>query len=56
MLEHDATHHPGTRDLPTSPGHPFDQRLDQILETHGFHAFVEGGLISKRGHRLTVDA
>jgi len=31
-----------TRDLPASPGHPFYQRLNQILETHGFDSFVEG--------------
>lgn len=30
-----------TRDLPRSPGHPFYQRLNQILEAHGFDAFVE---------------
>jgi transposase len=31
-----------TSDLPASPGHPFYQRLNQILESHGFDAFVEG--------------
>jgi transposase len=31
-----------TRDLPTSPGHPFYQRLNQILDAHGFDGFVEG--------------
>jgi len=30
-----------TRDLPTSPGHPFYQRLNRILEEHGFDSFVE---------------
>ena len=29
-------------DLPTSPGHPFYQRLNQVLEAQGFDAFVEG--------------
>ncbi len=31
-----------TSDLPKSPGHPFYQRLNQILDAHGFDAFVEG--------------
>ena len=31
-----------TSDLPTSPGHPFYQRLNRILESHGFDGFVEG--------------
>ena len=31
-----------TRDLPASPGHPFYQRLNRILDGHGFDAFVEG--------------
>jgi len=31
-----------TSDLPASPGHPFYQRLNQILEAHGFDTFVEG--------------
>jgi transposase len=31
-----------TSDLPASPGHPFYQRLNQILESHGFDSFVEG--------------
>src|SRR6266851_5565168 len=30
-----------TRDLPTSPGHPFYQRLNRILDGQGFDAFVE---------------
>jgi transposase len=30
-----------TRDLPASPGHPFYQRLNRILDGHGFDAFVE---------------
>jgi transposase len=30
-----------TRELPRSPGHPFYQRLNQILEAHGFDSFVE---------------
>jgi hypothetical protein len=31
-----------TRDLPISPGHPFYQRLNRILDSCGFDAFVEG--------------
>ena len=31
-----------TCDLPASPGHPFYQRLNQFLESHGFDAFVDG--------------
>ena len=31
-----------TSDLPTSPGHPFYERLNLILESHGFDRFVEG--------------
>jgi len=31
-----------TRDLPASPGHPFYQRLNRILDGQGFDAFVEG--------------
>src|SRR5713101_2868882 len=31
-----------TSDLPASPGHPFYQRLNQILEARGFDSFVEG--------------
>ncbi len=30
-----------TRDLPVSPGHPFYQRLNRILDGHGFDEFVE---------------
>jgi transposase len=30
-----------TSDLPASPGHPFYQRLNQILEAYGFDSFVE---------------
>jgi len=30
-----------TSDLPSSPGHPFYRCLNQILEEHGFDAFVE---------------
>jgi transposase len=30
-----------TNDLPRTGGHSFYQRLNQILETHGFDAFVE---------------
>lgn len=30
-----------TAELPTSPGHPFYQRLNAVLETAGFDAFVE---------------
>ena len=28
-------------DLPTSAGHPFFERLNQVLEEAGFDAFVE---------------
>ena len=31
-----------TADLPTSAGHPFFERLNQVLEEAGFDAFVEG--------------
>jgi transposase len=31
-----------TSDLPKSPGHPFYQRLNLILESQGFDTFVEG--------------
>src|SRR5262245_29980838 len=31
-----------TADLPRSPGHPFYDRLNQLLEEHGFDSFVEG--------------
>ena len=30
-----------TNDLPRTGGHPFYQRLNQVLDTHGFDAFVE---------------
>ena len=30
-----------TSDLPTSAGHPFYQRLNLLLDSHGFDAFVE---------------
>jgi transposase len=30
-----------TNDLPVTGGHPFYQRLNQVLDTHGFDAFVE---------------
>jgi transposase len=30
-----------TADLPQGPGHPFYQRLNQLLAKHGFDAFVE---------------
>ena len=30
-----------TADLPQTPGHPFYQRLNQILDTHGFDPMVE---------------
>jgi transposase len=29
-------------DLPTSPGHPFYERVNAILDAHGFDRFVEG--------------
>ena len=28
-------------ELPTTGGHPFYQRLHQVLDAHGFEAFVE---------------
>ncbi len=28
-------------ELPTTGGHPFYQRLNQVLDAHGFDAFVE---------------
>jgi transposase len=31
-----------TSDLPASPGHPFYERVNAILEAHGFDRFVEG--------------
>ena len=31
-----------TQKLPRSPGHPFFERLNQVLEKAGFDAFVEG--------------
>ena len=31
-----------TSDLPRSAGHPFYERLNQILEAAGFDAYVEG--------------
>jgi len=31
----------GTRDLPKSPGHPFYQRLNQVLAANSFDGFVE---------------
>ena len=31
-----------TQKLPRSPGHPFYERLNQVLEKAGFDAFVEG--------------
>ena len=31
-----------TADLPTNAGHPFYERLNQVLEEAGFDAFVEG--------------
>jgi transposase len=30
-----------TNELPATGGHPFYQRLNQVLDTHGFDAFVE---------------
>jgi transposase len=30
-----------TNELPVTGGHPFYQRLNQVLDTHGFDAFVE---------------
>jgi hypothetical protein len=29
-------------ELPVTGGHPFYQRLNQVLDTHQFDAFVEG--------------
>jgi transposase len=31
-----------TTELPATGGHPFYQRLNQVLDTHGFDDFVEG--------------
>jgi hypothetical protein len=31
-----------TQDLPRSAAHPFDARLNQILDQHDFDGFVEG--------------
>ena len=31
-----------TKDLPTTPGHPFYEELNTVLRAHGFDAFVEG--------------
>ena len=31
-----------TTDIPETPGHPFYRRLNQLLATHDFDAFVEG--------------
>ena len=31
-----------TEKLPRSPGHPFYERLNRVLEKAGFDAFVEG--------------
>ena len=31
-----------TQDLPRSAAHPFDTRLNQILDTHDFDGYVEG--------------
>ncbi len=31
-----------TTDIPETPGHPFYRRLNQLLATHEFDAFVEG--------------
>jgi transposase len=31
-----------TSDLPTSPGHPFDTRLNALLDAHDFDRFAEG--------------
>ena len=30
-----------TNDLPRTGGHPFYQRLNQLLDAHGFDDFVE---------------
>jgi transposase len=41
----DRAHTPGlwiaTNELPRTSGHPFYQRLNQILDAHDFDAFVE---------------
>ena len=31
-----------TNDLPATGGHPFYQRLNQVLDAHGFDEFAEG--------------
>ena len=52
----DRAHTPGlwiaTNDLPATGGHPFYRRLNQILDAHGFDAFVEApcaAFYAKRG-------
>jgi transposase len=41
-----------TRDLARSPGHPFYERLNRLLEQHGFDAFVEEQCRSFYAERL----
>lgn len=31
-----------SRSLPTAPGHPFCQKLNEVLKAHGFDEYVEG--------------
>ena len=33
-------------ELASAPGHPFYQRLNELLEAEGFDEFVEGGVRS----------
>ena len=36
-----------TEDLPRSAAHPFDARLNQILDQHDFDGFVEGLIVNR---------
>lgn len=41
-VEHQQNLWLNTAEIATSPGHPFYQRLNQLLQEHGFDRFVEG--------------
>ena len=41
-----------TSDLARSPGHPFYERLNQLLDKHGFDAFAEDQCRSFYAERL----
>ena len=47
-----------TQKLPRSPGHPFYERLNQVLENAGFDAFVEArcAWFLRRRNRATESA